>query len=306
MVRRHWLDLMRITQTKIPLPDKTPDFTFGHIAALNLTSHSGVVEELIARAEAESRHEDAIGKVQSSWQKIEFSMLLFRDTEVPVLQFGSATEQLDGDLVALGQVLRSRYGHFHKKATEWQSTLTSLLGSMLLLDRVQRLWCLVQPLFETEEIRLELPSESKAFREADSSTRFLLTRMWKNKAVIKITKESGIGSKLVGIVESLETCKQSLWDFLDRKRMQFPRLYFVSDDVLLAMVSHSSQPAKVLHFIQRVFSGVAAVALDRDVTVGSSRPSALSWSSSCGQETILFEKVYIYICIYLPYLQHVT
>ena len=45
----------------------------------------------------------------------------------------------------------------------------------------------------------------------------------------------------------LDLCKKSLAEFLDGKRRQFPRFYFVSEVDLLDILSNGSRPRRIIH-----------------------------------------------------------
>ena len=50
----------------------------------------------------------------------------------------------------------------------------------------------------------------------------------------------------------LDLCKKSLAEFLDGKRRQFPRFYFVSEVDLLDILSNGSRPRKIIHHATKV------------------------------------------------------
>lgn len=54
-----------------------------------------------------------------------------------------------------------------------------------------------------------------------------------------------------------------LQDYINKKRRLFPRFYFLSNDDLLKIVSCAKQPALLQTSFQKVFSGVASVALSK-------------------------------------------
>ena len=64
----------------------------------------------------------------------------------------------------------------------------------------------------------------------------------------------GYLAKLGSIQGQLELCKKSLADFLDGRRRQFPRYYFVSEADLLDILSNGSDPAKILVHTPKVRS----------------------------------------------------
>lgn len=65
-------------------------------------------------------------------------------------------------------------------------------------------------------------------------------------------QESGLLDKLHEIQQKQDECKKRLSEFLDGKRRQFPRFFFMSEADVLNLLSNSSQPAKVLEQVCKV------------------------------------------------------
>lgn len=87
------------------------------------------------------------------------------------------------------------------------------------------------------------------------------------------------------LTEQLELCQKSLTAFLDTKRAEFPRFYFVSDPTLLEILSLGSDPAAVQpHFQSGLFDSLASVTFDK-----SDKTKMLEMHSS-GGETVRFVK----------------
>lgn len=80
--------------------------------------------------------------------------------------------------------------------------------------------------------------------------------MWEKKSVRDGCNTDGYLEKLESIQEQLELCKKSLADFLDGRRRQFPRYYFVSEADLLDILSNGSDPNKILVHTPKVRAGV--------------------------------------------------
>lgn len=80
--------------------------------------------------------------------------------------------------------------------------------------------------------------------------------MWDKKNVRDGCNTDGYLEKLESIQEQLELCKKSLADFLDGRRRQFPRYYFVSEADLLDILSNGSDPNKILVHTPKVRSDV--------------------------------------------------
>ena len=81
------------------------------------------------------------------------------------------------------------------------------------------------------------------------------------------------------LAEQLELCQKSLTAYLETKRAEFPRFYFVSDPTLLEILSLGSDPPSVVpHFQSGLFDSLTNVTFDkvRELLSGACmRPLAL-------------------------------
>ena len=66
------------------------------------------------------------------------------------------------------------------------------------------------------------------------------------------------------LLEQLEMCQKSLTAYLETKRAEFPRFYFVSDPTLLEILSLGSDPSAVVpHFQSGLFDSLTSVTFDK-------------------------------------------
>jgi dynein heavy chain len=71
-------------------------------------------------------------------------------------------------------------------------------------------------------------------------------------------------STLPTLLEQLELCQKSLTAYLEAKRAEFPRFYFVSDPTLLEILSLGSDPQAVVpHFQSGLFDSLSNVTFDK-------------------------------------------
>lgn len=61
----------------------------------------------------------------------------------------------------------------------------------------------------------------------------------------------------------LEKCQKSLEGYLEQKRSRFPRFYFVSNPVLLLVLSQGSDPVQMQPYYEKVFDSISQVVHDR-------------------------------------------
>ena len=95
--------------------------------------------------------------------------------------------------------------------------------------------------------------------------------------------------KLQDLEKKQEACKKKLSEFLDSKRRQFPRFYFMSEADLLDLLSNSSEPAKVLAQVEKVLLSTAELTLESHyVNKSTIEWRATHFIASIGQERVPF------------------
>jgi dynein heavy chain len=73
----------------------------------------------------------------------------------------------------------------------------------------------------------------------------------KTPNVVKATNRKGLYEELEDIQKRLAVCEKALADYLETKRLAFPRFYFISSSDLLDILSKGNQPVQVrFNFVQ--------------------------------------------------------
>jgi len=67
----------------------------------------------------------------------------------------------------------------------------------------------------------------------------------KTPNVVKATNREKLYDELENIQGRLSVCEKALADYLETKRLAFPRFYFISSSDLLDILSKGNQPVKV-------------------------------------------------------------
>ena len=259
MRERHWRELMDVVGKEFTLPAKTPNMTLKDLLELDLHVHTAEVEEIAEKAMKEAKHEETLKQLDQTWEAVDFVMTFYKDTDVPLLRLEDETvEVLESDQMAVQSIVGSRYGHFKAEASEWQRSLGLVGDVVTLVGDIQRTWSYLEPLFiGSEEVKRELPEDAARFEQIDSQVRTILQKAWKTRNVKVACQAPGLLDKLTALEGKQDLCKKSLSEFLDGKRRQFPRFYFMSEADLLDLLSNSSQPTKVRNHAWVMFRDMA-------------------------------------------------
>lgn len=108
------------------------------------------------------------------------------------------------------------------------------------------MWIHLAAVFASASISKQMPLEAARFAKVDQKWSKIMRRAHEIHRVVECcTGNELLRMYLPSLQTELETCLRSLQGYLLSKRNIFPRFYFVSDAVLLEMLSLSSSPRSI-------------------------------------------------------------
>lgn len=123
---------------------------------------------------------------------------------------------------------------------------------------VQRTWMHLESIFmSSEDIRRQLPVDSDRFDRIDGEFKNMMLDMAKTPNVVEATNRDGLLSSLDILQKELVLCEKALAEYLETKRLAFPRFYFVSSSDLLDVLSNGNQPTIVARHLIKLFDSMA-------------------------------------------------
>ena len=292
MKKRHWDELLEgahATMEQTPL--ENPNIELSEIMALELhrPAVASVVEEATDKAVKEAKQEETLGVLEQTWAQAVWKATPYdKDASVPLLGMDEKDfEQLESDLLTLQSMVSGRYEFFKVQSTAWQLALQNVGEVVAILSELQRMWSYLEPLFiGSDEVKRELPDTAAKFKEIDTTVRNMLREARDTGNVKQACNKDGLIPLLEDITAKQDLCKKSLNEFLDSKRMQFARFYFVSESDLLDILSNGSNPPAVMKHVDKVMLATADLTLGKPDASG--RPAANYWVSGVGKEFVEF------------------
>ncbi|KAG8232252.1 hypothetical protein J437_LFUL011805, partial [Ladona fulva] len=101
-----------------------------------------------------------------------------------------------------------------------------------------------------------MPTESKKFTLVDRSLRRVMKNAFENPNLLKTCSDRRLLEILKDCSNLLEVVQKGLSDYLETKRLSFPRFYFLSDDELLDILSQAQHPATVQPHLRKCFENI--------------------------------------------------
>ncbi|XP_040604010.1 dynein heavy chain 17, axonemal [Mesocricetus auratus] len=263
---RHWQQLMQATQVRFEMSSET---TLADLLQLNLHKYEDEVRNIVDKAVKESGMEKILKTLDSTWTTMEFEHEPHPRTGTMMLKSDEVlVETLEDNQVQLQNLMMSKYlSHFLKEVTSWQQKLSTADSVISIWFEVQRTWSHLESIFiGSEDIRAQLPEDSQRFDSIDQEFKALMADAVKTPNVVEATNKPGLYDKLEALKKSLAVCEKALAEYLETKRLAFPRFYFVSSADLLDILSNGNDPVEVSRHLSKLFDSLCKLKFRLDAS----------------------------------------
>ena len=221
--------------------------------------HAGQLSNIAVSAQQEQVLEDMLAKVVMLWDTAELEVKSYKDSK-DVFVLGVVDDviaDLDESIVAISTIMGSRFvgaiqdqvEGFRRKLINFQETLDEWIA-------VQKTWMYLENIFSAPDIQRQLPDASSIFMQIDSSWKSIMKRTFENPLALVAGTVPGLKDTLQQHNASLDKIQKSLEDYLETKRMAFPRFYFLSNDELLEILAQSKNPQAVQPHLRKCFENL--------------------------------------------------
>lgn len=267
--------------------------TLSDLLALNLHEYEDEVKNIVDKSVKEMAMEKVLKELNATWNTMMFMTEIHDRTNLKLLVASEELiETLEENQVALQNMMTSKFiDFFLGEVSEWQKKLSNADQVIQVFFEVQRKWSYLESIFiGSEDIRSQLPEDSRRFEKINRDFREVLSEMTKDLNVIKSTNKAGLCEKLEGILGQLTLCEKALNDYLETKRLAFPRFYFVSSADLLDILSNGNQPELIQRHLTKLFDSLAKLKFEKEGG-GRYTKKAFGMISKENEEHVQFSEV---------------
>lgn len=266
MKDRHWVEIENITGIRIP---KGESYTVSMMLELGLQHHVKAIEDTCVSASKEYGLQLAMEKMEAEWQNMVFETKEYRQTGTRILTAVDEIQQLLDDQIVKTQAMRSSrfIKPFLEQITKWEETLTSMQDILDNWLKVQSTWLYLEPIFSSEDIMRQMPAEGKMFKAVDNTWRVSMAQTYAEPSCVKVARKPGFLESLIEANNKLEQIQKGLNDYLETKRLAFPRFFFLSNDELLEILAETKDPLRVQPHLKKCFDGIAKLQFQANLDI---------------------------------------
>jgi dynein heavy chain, axonemal len=256
LVDRHWEHISRELGETVN-PKKYPSLST--MVDLDIVRIQDKLEEISNAALKEYELNVQLINMQEEWKDMLFSVTRYRDSDVYILASLDDVQALLDDHILKSQAMRgSPYiVALGKRAEDWEQKLITMQDILDVWLRVQSTWMYLEPIFGSEDILRQMPTEGRNFKKVDRMFRKIMAHTVSDPHVIQTTDFPDMLPQLRSGFEELEGIQKGLNMYLEKKRLFFARFFFLSNDELLEILAETKDPLRVQPHLKKCFEGVS-------------------------------------------------
>jgi dynein heavy chain len=255
---RHWEAISELVGQRI-YPDETTNLT--KLLDMNLGGYVSKFESISDAASKEHSLQNTLNKMKDDWAPLIFNVIPYKDTGTKILASLDDVQAILDDQIVKVQTMRG--SPFIKPIEDdvkiWETTLLSIQDIIDEWLKVQSTWLYLEPIFTSEDIMAAMPAEGKKFRVVDKTWREIMIATSEHPKILDASSTPNMLSRLKESNNYLEEIQKGLNDYLEKKRLFFPRFFFLSNDELLEILAETKDPLRVQPHLKKCFEGISSL-----------------------------------------------
>ena len=255
------------------------DYSLRTLYELNAFMHVEGIANVAAHASNEQKLLDMLQSVKETIDSMKFVVIQGKNQKSFIGGISEIISLIDDAKATISAVRSSQYvAQLRANADDWMRTLRSFTKTINKIQYCQNLWDFISGILQSGDTIRQIPN-SKDVGTIDKIMKGLLTRIADDPSAFRICNLSQTLPDIEQAINILEKMKSSIYQALEAKRMAFPRLYFISDNQFISLISKSKEALSLRPYLPLLFDGIA----NYEIEVENHIPNVSSVMSADGE-----------------------
>ncbi|XP_064087240.1 dynein axonemal heavy chain 3-like [Macrobrachium nipponense] len=205
----------------------------------------------------------SLANMRHAWQTTHLVKAPHPEVEVDILAgLDEARELVEDHLITTHTIKNSPFvGPFVDDVKKWEAVLKRVQEALTLWMKVQTVWVEMTPIFSTPDLPLQLPDENQVFLEVHEKWMAVMEQTVQAEHLLAVVIDADVLASVIECVNNIDILQKAVHTYLDNKRRVFPRLYFLSNEELTALLCEKDVNQLEKH-LRKCFNGVHSLHLD--------------------------------------------
>jgi dynein heavy chain len=270
---RHWEHLSAKISTKlgkeVKIEGDNEELTLQQLVDMGLATEIELLQSVCVGAEKEHSLKKNMETMKEEWGSVEILVNAYKETGTHLI--GGIDEiitLLDDHLVKVQTMRGSPFiKPIEAECKEWEQKLQYAQALLDEWSGCQRTWMYLEPIFGSDDIMRQMPTEARRFKSVDALWRKNMTVTVEEPGFMQAADRKGLLEKFQQANVKLEEISKGLSTYLEQKRLVFPRFFFLSNEELLEILSQSKEPRAVQPHLGKCFEGASKVKFESDLKI---------------------------------------
>ena len=260
---KHWEQISEIVGFDV-MPSM--ELTLQNFIDLHLERWNDQIIQIAAVAAQEYNIESALDQMDAELQTRLLTTTEFRGTgQFILVDVDDIISLVDDQLVTTQTLLTSPYIQpVKKRAVERLSFLRLSAEIMESWVECQRSWLYLQPIFTGTSIQQKLYKEARDWTMVDKTWTGIMTLTHNHPDFVNVMHRENLLENLQECNRLLDSITQGLNAYLETKRQAFPRFFFLSNDELITILSHTKDFDIIMKSMSKLFEYVNSMTVTED------------------------------------------
>ncbi|XP_037873641.1 dynein axonemal heavy chain 12 [Bombyx mori] len=268
LVQRHWDEMSTIAGFDLT---PTAGTSLRKIINFNLWGDLDQYEIISVAATKELALITNLNKMMAEWTDICFKTSPYKDSGIFILSgLDDIQSVLDDHIVKTVGMRGSAFVKpFEAQVRTWYEKIVRVNATIDEWGKVQSQWLYLLPIFSSKDIVAQMPEEGVMFVEVNNIYRRYMGSVDKDPHVLEIAGGTGILEAFRAATAFLEKINDGVNNYLEKKRLYFPRFFFLSNDEMLEILSETKNPLKVQPHLKKCFEGINRLVFDGEFNISA-------------------------------------
>ncbi|KAG5885992.1 hypothetical protein JTB14_025387 [Gonioctena quinquepunctata] len=268
LMKRHWKEMSAIAGF-----DLTPNAgtSLTKFTKMGLEGDLDKYDVISSGATKERQLLRNLTRMQAEWSDVLFKTSLFKETNINILTALDDIQVILDDHILKALTMRGSIfvKPYEAEVRAFYDKLVRINSTIDEWGKVQSQWLYLLPIFSSKDIVAQMPEEGNMFREVNDIYKRYIDVVIRDPRVFEIAGAVGVLETMEHCIELLEKINDGVTSYLEKKRLFFPRFFFLSNDEMLEILSETKDPLRVQPHLKKCFEAINTLHFNEDLEISA-------------------------------------